>query len=241
MQRMGLRKLPLESLIESSEQENTEESEQEVEKPVLWDSEDDGSTASDAGPHPERADAKPVKPVEITVPEWHQDLAKLKENPPQSEPPGFDLIQKHQRLEIIESRIEEGIFHNYRLPLQVIEVEEQLPSDLDVCTDEEPMLDEYTNVVDEPKIPNFWPARPWDRADSRLSDAISEQLALQIQTQMGTELMSRAAAVPGRHQKKTKAEQIKIRKKARRAPIIVELSVLDYFTDDYDEHTDFEW
>jgi hypothetical protein len=238
MQRMNLRKAPPKTFIDSSEPDALDESDQDSDMVVLEDSDDNGSSGNEPLPVPIFHD---TEPKQIIVPEWQQELPKLENKPPQSDRADFDLIGRHHRLEIIESRIEKGRYEYYKLPLQVIELDTYMESPFELSSNEEKMLDEYVNIVSQPKIPNFWPKRPWDRPDDLLPGAISEQLARQIEKKIAEQLFRDDATGRQRHAKKSRSELIKIRKKVRRAAIIVKLPTLEYWTDDYDDQTDFDW
>lgn len=150
----------------------------------------------------------------------------------------YNLFRKHMRLEIIESRINDGIDEVHLHPALSSEIENKR-EELKITKSELKLKANYRFHKEEKKIPKFWEPRIWDNQKDVMDQEESDKLYCEIvrlQEKVPIELFNQ--------NKSDSSDEEIIRNKRRRRKsgqsIWVDVSMLDYQTDNSEDNTDWD-
>ena len=145
------------------------------------------------------------------------------------DPPDYDIVQTHSRLETIEARITSGRLPGFRHRAQVIEADDKVGSSISTNAAEEEKFCNYRTTIWSAPRPQFWVPRPWEAGKEPMSEEASKELQEGIEELMKTNLPTE----DGEFQRPKRRE--------RRPKMMLVLSKLDFLTDHMDEQTDYEF
>jgi hypothetical protein len=148
------------------------------------------------------------------------------------------MAKTHTSLEVVERRIAQEELPGFAHVALVSGVPPEQVRQIQWEESDDEHAARYRTVCQAPAVPAFWPPRPWDQENDRLSPADSDRLANRLADQKDSRTV--AGAPPTRSvYRHTRARH----KHSGGERIVMKFSVskLDFSTDDFDEKTDGEF
>jgi hypothetical protein len=139
-------------------------------------------------------------------------------------------VREHSELEVYECRILSGVDPEHRHPALAVLVKSEAESALVRTEGEEGKGGRYVVVEVDERIPDFWPARKWDRKERMMSAQQSKRVGEEIEKQRAAMVVKSS---PGRATTPTY-----VRATVRAAVVL--LHTEKFVTDGSDGETDWE-
>lgn len=142
---------------------------------------------------------------------------------------GFDVVQSHKNMEIYESRILCGYFPSYAHPILA---RKALMEDggLVMTQYEYEKTQRYETQNVKERVPGFWPERPWDTPDVKMSPEETEVLAKRLRDEEEMLLPDQRM----RDQYSPKRSQSGTPKQKKPKSTLIKVTPVRYMTDDSD-------
>lgn len=201
--------------------------------------------------------SSPLQHEEIPLPDWYIQPPTAEEDEKQKIS-SFDVENMHLRLELNEARInrQKDLIHSN--PLQVIQASRNASYNLDPqrhIKNIQERKEQYTLVIPTQNKPLFWERKGWDKDEEFLNKEQTEKLKKEIEICSSIRFIlpdqqkSKKAAVkqvpkannsPKLPKSSIKVTENRKKKSQKKKSFILNISALDYNTDDTDEMTDYE-
>lgn len=150
--------------------------------------------------------------------------------------PGFNYIVTHSRLETIETRINDNQIPEMIHPAQSIVYDRLHQEPLFLNPKEFEKRKNYRIIHTLKRIPACWEPRPWDREEEKMSKFENLEYAEMIHK---FEPIDSNGEIREWYQpKNSKSGTIQ---KQKMKPIIFEIPLKDFNTDDFDDQTDYDY
>ena len=157
-------------------------------------------------------------------------------NDAQNDPPHFNIIICHSRLEVIEARISDDKIQNLIHPAQTLSYDRTHQEPLKLSKKEAEKKNHYKIIQTPKRIPLFWTRRQWDKPETIMTKNESEELEQAI---MALEPINSDGQLRKWYSSGRKRDASRLRKKRQSFTFVA--SLLDYNTDTFEDQTDFDF